>query len=197
MATDIKQIIKNLLAFYDFTGKTVISVGAGGGQMIAYAEPAKRVIAIDCDPAAIKRLEENLKNSPLGHKFEVITADLNDVDASGDVVLFEICLHEMSDPVQALKKAQGMAKDLVIFEHLPGRWAHYTGEYEKIEKSWKAIRTFKIREEKKFDAIQAFKDYTEIYEKIKSQGEPALTRIKDFQDSKDFTIPMPYAMALI
>jgi hypothetical protein len=34
MATDLNLIITNLLAFYDFTNKTIVSVGAGGGQRI-------------------------------------------------------------------------------------------------------------------------------------------------------------------
>jgi len=34
VATDIGQIVANLLAFYDVANKTVIVVGAGGGQLI-------------------------------------------------------------------------------------------------------------------------------------------------------------------
>lgn len=197
MATDIKLIVKNLLEFYDFSGKVVISVGAGGGQMIEYAGPAKHVMAVDSDESAISKLKESLKGNPLEHKFDVIHSNFYDISAKGDVVLFEMCLHEMPDQILALEKAKIIAKDIVIFDHLPGDWAHYTGESEKVENSWKAVHAFKVRREKHYDGIQHFKDYKEVYEKLKVQGEPTLTRIKDFTDSKEFKIQMPYALALI
>ena len=40
MATDITQVSANLLSFYDFRDKVVVSVGAGGGQLIEYARSA-------------------------------------------------------------------------------------------------------------------------------------------------------------
>jgi len=57
MATDVGLILHNLLAFYDFTGKTVVAVGAGGGQLAGYGFQAKRVIAVDRDPAAMDQLK--------------------------------------------------------------------------------------------------------------------------------------------
>lgn len=45
MATDINQIIDNLLNFYDFKNQTVISVGAGGGQFFEYGYIPKHVIS--------------------------------------------------------------------------------------------------------------------------------------------------------
>lgn len=197
MATDINRIIQNLLAFYDFKDKVVISVGAGGGQLIKYAEPAKKVIAIDCDEVAIQKLKENLKSTPFEKKFEVIKSDFMDVDVQGDVVLFEICLHEMNNPLAVLKKAQTIASDVVIFDHLPGPWSFYTAETEKIEKSWKAVHSFPIRKEFRFEGEQLFTDYSELFEKLKILGEPSLTRIQEFQDAKKITIQMPYAMGMI
>lgn len=52
MATDIGKVIDNLVSVYDFTDKTVVHVGAGGGQLIAYARSALRVIAVDPDAEA-------------------------------------------------------------------------------------------------------------------------------------------------
>jgi hypothetical protein len=40
VAVDIKAIIAELTAFHDFKDKTVISVGAGGGQMVEFARAA-------------------------------------------------------------------------------------------------------------------------------------------------------------
>jgi predicted RNA methylase len=56
MATDIQKIIDNLTVFYDFSGKNVIHVGAGGGQIIAYAHLAKSVLAMDTDADAVEHL---------------------------------------------------------------------------------------------------------------------------------------------
>jgi hypothetical protein len=53
MATDINTIIANLMAFYDFRDKTVISVGAGGGQLIEYGRTAGKIIAVENDPGAM------------------------------------------------------------------------------------------------------------------------------------------------
>jgi len=37
----------------------------------------------------------------------------------------------------------------------------------------------------------------ELYEKIKGQGETAVSRTEEFKDKKQFTIPLSYALALI
>jgi 2-polyprenyl-3-methyl-5-hydroxy-6-metoxy-1,4-benzoquinol methylase len=47
MATDIGAIERNLQSFYDFQDKSVIHVGAGGGQLIGYAAITRSVLAID------------------------------------------------------------------------------------------------------------------------------------------------------
>lgn len=44
MATDVNLIIKNLLEFYDFNQKVIVSVGAGGGQFVEYTEDAKNIL---------------------------------------------------------------------------------------------------------------------------------------------------------
>jgi hypothetical protein len=36
MATDYALMIENLLSFYDFNDKSMIAIGAGGGQFVAY-----------------------------------------------------------------------------------------------------------------------------------------------------------------
>ena len=37
MATDLRLVVQNLLDFYPSAGKTVVSVGAGGGQLVGRA----------------------------------------------------------------------------------------------------------------------------------------------------------------
>ena len=53
MATDIAKVIANLASFYDFSNKSVVPVGAGGGQFIGYASDARHVVAVDPDTAAL------------------------------------------------------------------------------------------------------------------------------------------------
>ena len=63
MATDINKILKNLYELYDLTDRKMITVGAGGGQLIDYGHKAKKVLAIDYDKEALNKLKDNLNVS--------------------------------------------------------------------------------------------------------------------------------------
>lgn len=198
MATDISAVINNLLNFYNFDNKIVVSVGAGGGQLIEYGRSAKKVIAIDNGTAAIQKLKENLVSRRLSDKFEVMEADFYEINLEGDVVFFEFCLHEMPDAAEAIRHALTVAPEVLVMDHAPGsRWAYYAAEDHKVVASWKALETFAIRKQELYTADQAFKDYNEIYEKLKSQGDESIRRISEFASAKNIIIPMPYAAALI
>lgn len=49
LATDYARLTENLLRFYDFRGKVVLSVGAGGQQLLEPTAGTKKLIAIDRD----------------------------------------------------------------------------------------------------------------------------------------------------
>lgn len=198
MATDITRIITTLTDFCDFTDKAVISVGAGGGQLVEYARGARKVYAVDNDPAAIERLNAALAKAGLADLFETITADFLATKLSGDVVVFEFCLHEMADPTAAIAHARTMAADVVVIDHAPNsEWSFYTAEGEKIAAEWRAVEAAGTRRHIHHQAIQRFADYAEIFEKLKVLGPPATERILCFRESRDFTIEMPYAIALL
>lgn len=197
MATDIKKVIENLLGFYDFDNKVVISVGAGGGQLVEYGRNAKRVIALDSDAKAIERLKDALARNKLAEKFVCQVKDLYEAQLKGDVVLFEFCLHEMSDPAKAILHAKEMSNDVVVFDHLPGEWAHYINETEKVARSWAAVEEHGFRKKMTFEAVQKFKDHDELFNKVSSQGEESVKRIARFKTEKDIIIKMPYCVALI
>ena len=198
MATDLPRIINNLLEFYSLTDKTVISIGAGGGQLIEYGRNTTKVFAIDNDEPALQKLSDNLIKSDLTDKFSLIHADFYLTALKGDVVLFEFCLHEMSDPELAIRHAQTMAPDVLIIDHLPDTdWAYIIDEKEKIEKSWSALGSFHVWKSMRYDAFQYFADYDEIYQKVRVQGENSINRIQGFKDQIHFTIPMSYGIALI
>ena len=119
MATDVKAIIANLLSFYNFENKIILSVGAGGGQFVEYARAAQKVYAVDNDKEALNKLNDSLTKASLADKFELIHAEFEQVNLTGDVVLFEFCLHEMKDAKLALKRALTMAPVALISDHLP------------------------------------------------------------------------------
>ena len=198
MATDVKKIINNLLEFYDFNNQTIITVGAGGGQLIEYGRVSKEVFAIDYDMEALQKLKDNLIRSGLDDKFTLIHSDFCLTNLKGDVVMFEFCLHEMDDPEAALKHALTMAPHIIILDHWPdSEWAYFGGEEENIAKSWTSLKLFQLIKVRKFDAFQFFNDYEEIYQKVIGQGENSIKRINDFKDKKKFSIPMSYGIALI
>lgn len=198
MATDAKKIISNLIDFYDFRFKNVTSVGAGGGQLIEYGRYAKKVMAVDNDSDAIKRLEESLNKNGLRDNFEVFNCDFYDFNRKSDVVIFEFCLHEMVDPMRAIKHAKTLAADIMVIDHWSeSEWAFYVNEKEKVEISWNAFKSFPIRKIEKYDTVQVFSDYEELYQKVKIMGEVSINRIQPFFDKKNFAIPMSYGIALI
>lgn len=198
MPTDIKAIIENLTSFYSFEGRAVISVGAGGGQLIEYGRKAKQVVALDSDPHALETLQQQIQVSKLEQVYLPVLTDFFAFIGKADVVLFEFSLHEISTPEKALQHALCLAPEVVIIDHFPDSpWAYVVSEEVKVENSWRAIRRFPLRVEKKIDAWQVFRGYDELYQRVKGQGEITLQRIERYKYCKDFTIPMSYGLARV
>jgi len=200
MATDYVLMIQNLLAFYDFKDKTMVCIGAGGGQFIGYSQPLKKIIAIDQDAGALEQFRLAVARNNIADKFELIHGDFltMDLPVHGDVVLFEFCLHEMADAAVALAQAGKLADDVVVFDHgLKSQWAYHVVEEEKMRVSWQAVKCFKVSLHREYAAEQKFKDYDELLAKVKPQGEIAIQRIEKFKGKIDITIPFTYELALI
>ncbi len=198
MATDFGLIIRNLLTFYDFSGKTVIDVGAGGGQMAEYGRAAERVLAVDSDPAAISALTARLKALGLEDRFETIVGDFMRFERTGDVVLFGFALHEMTDPAAALARAKTLAPDVVVIDHLPSSfWSFLCSEEDKVRASWQAVQHFHQRRFASATALHAFRDYDELHARVHVQGETSVRRIEEFKARTDFAIAMPFGLALL
>jgi precorrin-6B methylase 2 len=200
MATDYARMTQNLLTFYDFKNKTMICIGAGGGQFIGYSEPPKKIIAIDQDAGALEQFRLAVARNNIADKFELIHGDFltMDLPVHGDVVLFEFCLHEMADAAVALARAGKLADDVVVFDHgLKSQWAYHVVEEEKVRVSWQAVKRFKVSRHREYAAEQKFKDYDELLAKVKPQGEIAIQRIEKFKGKMDITIPFTYELALV
>jgi ubiquinone/menaquinone biosynthesis C-methylase UbiE len=199
MSTDVAAIVRELLSFHDFTDKTVIAVGAGGGQLATWAASARKVIAVDTDANALSRLSQAVERLGLADKYEMVPADFHTLELThADVVLFEFSLHEIPDPAAALRRAKRLAPDVVVIDHAPGyAWAYYTAEEQKVALEWNALGSFPLRRSRVYEAVQAFDDYLALAEKVRPQGELSLSRIKAFRGQAEIKIPMSYGIALV
>lgn len=198
MATDIRAIERNLLAFYDFQGKDVIHVGAGGGQLIGYALLPKRVVAVDSDADAMARLRSRIRETGLGEKIETREQDFLAMRCSSDVVFLEFCLHEMSDPGGAIDHARSLAPYVLVIDHLPdSRWSWYAGEESKLAASWREIEARSIRRRKSFEATQIFERFEDLRCRLETCGEECVRRIAPLASGGRIEIPMPYGIVLL
>ncbi|MGB7844122.1 MAG: methyltransferase domain-containing protein [Candidatus Acidiferrum sp.] len=198
MAVDRAELTANLHRFYDFTGKVVLYVGAGGGQLLDPYVNTKKLIAIDRNVKALNEFRRNIAVKGMEDCVEAVSAKFEDVLLRGDVVYFEFCLHELADPQKALAHARTLAPDVVVFDHLHGsEWAYYAAEEEKVRRSGEAMKRFGIRRRETFRTAQRFKDHAELLVKMAEQGHLAIQRAQLFAGSTDIVIPMPCELAVL
>jgi len=198
MAADISAILKNILKFADFTDKTVIAVGAGGGQFSEYGEKARHIIAVDFNPEALEALRKQVSVSGLTERYEYHAGDFNTFSFRGDLVFFEFCFHEMADPVLTLARAKSMAPQVVIFDHSPDSpWAYIAAEETKVMNAWQVIQAQNPRRVQHYPCLQSFATFAELETKVMPQGALSLQRIEPYRGQKNFTIPMSYGLALL
>lgn len=198
MATDLRALMENVQRCYDFRDKSVIHVGAGGGQLVGYAAAARSVLAVDRDPEAIRRLGVVLREQGLLSRFIVFRGDFAAVRTRADVVFFEFTLHLVADPDTALRHAATLAPETLVVDPAPGsRWAWYCGEETKVERVWEAVGRLGISRDEIFMGAQQFRDYPELLAKVGALGEPTLGRIEEFRERQGVAIPMPYRIALL
>jgi len=198
MAADYRKMVADLLAFYDFRDKLILTVGAGGGQLIEYGRAARKVLALDNDAQALEKLRENLRTAGLEDRFEPVLGDFFAVELEADVVLFEFSLHEMTDPGAALERARRLAPAVVVFDHGPGSlWSYMAGEDDKVVAAWAAVCRGPVRKTRIHEGVQAFAVFDDLYDKVKGQGETSLTRIERYRGQAGIRIPFTYGLALI
>jgi len=197
MAADMEAIKARAAAFYDFAGKTVLHVGAGGGQLVDAARGAARITAIDVDEAAVRRLADAARAKGLDDRLEARVADFMSWDETADVVLLEFCLHEMPDPAAALRKARSLAPDVVVIDHDAGSpWAAFTGEAEKVASGGAALDAARPRRSETAVVPQAFASREELEKKIAVLGAAALARAAALPPGP-ISFAMPFRLALI
>jgi precorrin-6B methylase 2 len=198
MATDIAAVLSNLTAFYDFCEKSVVHVGAGGGQLVGYAMKARHVVAVDPDADAVARLQMAVAALGLGERFAVRHSAFEVIADSGDVVLFEFCLHEIEDPGAALAHARTLAPETLVIDHTAdSTWAWYAAETEKAARSWAAVERAGIRRERRYSAWQRFPDVEALVQKVEPVGQVAIDRAKAWRGPIPIEIPMSYRIAVL
>ena len=200
MAVDLRELTENLLHFYDFRGKVVLFVGAGGRQLLDPSAGTRRLIAIDQNAEALNQLKANIAEKGWQDCMEVIASNFDDDDVtlSADVVYFEFCLHEMDDPQKSLTHARTLAPDIVVYDHAPGsEWIFYGAEEDKVRDSTAAMQRFGIRRRQAFHAKQRFRNHAELLARMAGQGDVAIQRIQHFMGTTNIAIPMDYEVVLL
>jgi hypothetical protein len=198
MAADYVQMARNLEDFYQFKDKVVVFVGAGTKQLLDISRIPKRTIAIDQDVDALQQLRQQVEARHLENVVEIVQSDFFDVPSRGDVVYFEFCLHEMTDPDKALAHAKSLAPDIVVYDHAPGsEWAYLGAEEDKVVRSTQAMERFGIRRREIFRTNQHFKDYAELLAKVSPQGPLAVERAARYASVTGIAIPMGYGLTLL
>ena len=198
MAADYQQIAQNIREFYSFSGKKVLAVGAGNGPLTDLGLESRKLIVIDKDPAAIRFWEAKAAAEGLQDRVEIVQADFCETSPHGDVVYFEVCLHEMNDPRQALRHALTLAPEVLIFDHLPDSgWAFHAAEEDKVRHSTDAQADFARTRHQEFRTEQRFSEYQQLVEKVSCQGKVALERAERYRGAADIAIPMTYSLTLL
>jgi len=198
LAADYEQLRNNLRAFYDFTGKVVLFIGAGGKQLFDPAVETNKLIVIDKDFGALQELKARVSANGKQDSIQVIAGSFEEITFLGDVVYFEFCLHEMAEPERALAHARTLAPEVVVFDHLPGsEWTYYAAEEDKVRRSAEAVEREGVRRRQTFAAEQRFRDFDELIAKISVQGPLAIERAQRFAGAANIVIPMTYALTLL
>jgi hypothetical protein len=198
MATDIAAILRDLESCYDFTRKSVIHVGAGGGQLIGYAGRTRNVLGVDPDTAAVERLKAAIRERGLEKRFRVLQSDVQSVSVRADVVFFEFCLHEIVDPLTALRHALTLAPEVLVVDPAPdSAWAWHLCETEKVLRGWAAAERFPRALDRTFPGVQRFHDHAELLARVEVLGECVIRRVREFEGRQDFSIDMPYRVMLL
>jgi len=198
MATDYARLSLDLSRFYDFTGKVVLYIGAGGRQLLSPSVRTRKWIAIDKDAEALQQLKTAAAAKETQDSVEVIAARFEDVTRAGDVVYFEFCLHEMDDPEAALVHARSLAPDIVVYDHSVGsEWIFFGAEEHKVARSSAAMERSGIRRREKFFAEQRFGSFDELLARVAPQGPLAIERAQRFAEATNIVIPMAHELNLL
>jgi hypothetical protein len=198
MVVDRGELSAKLTRFYDFSGKSALCVGAGGGLLLNPASGVASVVAIDRNAKSLQEFHVKSKTTWGGIPIRFVPRKFETVDFRGDVVYFEFCMHQMEDPGGVLKHAHSMARDIVVIDHLPGsEWVYYWAGEDVVRRSTKALGSFGIRRRRKFTAEQRFEDWKALAARLSGQGKESRRRVLGLKGTANVRIRMDYGLYLL
>jgi 2-polyprenyl-3-methyl-5-hydroxy-6-metoxy-1,4-benzoquinol methylase len=198
MAVDRAELTRNLHRFYDFKDKSVLYVGAGGGQLLDPSAGARSVVAIDSDEGSLRHFQEESKTTWAGVRVEFSPHPFEEVVSKGDVVYFEFCLHEFENPDLALAHARTLSRDIVVMDHLPqSKWMYYAAEDADAARGLRAVEGAGVRRSETFKTIGSFDTYEQLADRLSGEGEVSRRRSLELKGKKDIRIDMDYGLFLL
>lgn len=126
----------------------VADIGCGAGWSsigIAQAYPRVRVDGYDLDAASIEMARANSSEAGLGHRVSFYTRDASDPTLAGryDLVTAFECVHDMSDPVGALRTMRNLAGEngvvIVVDERVGDSFTEKGNEVEWMMYGWSVL----------------------------------------------------------
>jgi SAM-dependent methyltransferase len=198
LAVDRSELSSNLAKFYDFRGKSVLYVGAGRGQLLRPTTGVASVVAIDRDPGSLDGFRRDATTEWAGIPIRFVPSAFETVEAKGDTVYFEFCMHYMEDPAKTLEHARSSAQDIVVMDHLPdSEWVYYWAGEEAVRRSTKAIESFGVRRRKASAAEQKFEDWQALATRLTGEGEESSRRVLELKEAKEIRMRMDYCLYLL
>jgi hypothetical protein len=198
LVVDRDRLGANLVRFYNFEAKSVLYVGAGGGQLLGPASGVAKVVAIDRNPESLEGFRNQSKTRWAGIPLGFVPRKFETVRNHGEVVYFEFCMHQMEDPWKALKHAQSLARDIVVMDHAPGsEWVYYWAGEDTVLRSTRVVESFGVRRREDFTAEQRFEDWKELATRLSGEGEESRRRVLELKGAKDIRIRMDYSLFLL
>jgi SAM-dependent methyltransferase len=102
---ELPQLVGDLAA-----GGRVVDIHCGGGRwLIAMAQrfPALELVGVESEPDSVARARSNVAAAGLGDRIEIHHGALAGLEAEGgfDLAYFQYALHQLGDPVAALRTA--------------------------------------------------------------------------------------------
>lgn len=102
---ELPQLVGELAA-----GGRVVDIHCGGGRwLLAMAQrfPTLRLVGIEFEPDSAERARTNVAASGLAGRIEILQGDVSSLEGAGafDLAYFQYALHQLSDPVGALRTA--------------------------------------------------------------------------------------------
>jgi SAM-dependent methyltransferase len=126
----------------------VADVGCGGGWSsiaIAKSYPSVRVDGIDIDAPSIELAKDNAEGTGVEDRVSFIAADAGDPSLGGryDVVTIFEALHDMSQPVEVLRKLRGLLAEggsvVVVDERVAERFEAPGDDIERLMYGWSVM----------------------------------------------------------